>query len=270
MNRRGILGADHRDFVDGAEPEIEGDEHLPGAHRRVGHEAAVGLQRLLGFGRVLGSPREIAQAKQGGRGHRVATGHGAVLQILGPRDQCFVVVGGVKESAGGVVEAVVQHVGEFRGRNNPSRVEGRFVQAHERVDEVGIVFEIGRELRRLTDTAGAQQPAVGGAHFGHHEVGGPDGGCDVLRFVESRAGLGEGGNRQPVPRGQDLLVAAGPDSLRPNGVEFRLDLFELRLERGQVELLALGVLLVAACAAGDVVPLEVAAGAHAVNRFGEP
>ena len=142
-----------------------------------------------------------------------------VVDVLAARDQLLVVVRGREEAAVlGVAEVLDHRVGGLARGVEPALVEGRLVERQQRLDQVGVVLEVGVELR-LAVLVAAKQAAVLVAQLGPDELGARDGRVEVVAARQHRAGLGKRGDHQRVPRRQALVVAARPDAPRAEAVE---------------------------------------------------
>ena len=92
----------------------------------------------------------------------------------------------------------------------------QFVQRQQSGGQCGVVFQNGRAVADATAEAGPPQSAVDGVQV-------EDGVCalrcsiEEFRPVQRHGSLGECGDRQPVPRGDDLVVAAGLRAGEPGG-----------------------------------------------------
>ena len=124
-----------------------------------------------------------------------------------------------------VAEALDHRVGQRARLAEPARVEARLVEGQQRLEQVGVILEVGVEAPAAV-LPGAQQPAVGVAQRAEHEVGGAGGGLEVVGSLEHRAGLGQRGDHQGVPGGQALVVEPRPDALRAHLVEAPAPLVE--------------------------------------------
>ena len=114
--------------------------------------------RLLLVAMVAGQRSESQEAVRGGG---VARGDRVVVDVLAARDQLLVVGGGGEEAAVlGVGEALDHRVRGRAGGVEPARLEGRLVERQQRLDQKGVVLQIGIQLR-LAAVEGAQQPAIG-------------------------------------------------------------------------------------------------------------
>ncbi len=167
-----------------------------------------------------------SQPEEDRGGHRVARGHGVVLDVLWTGKQDLVVVGGVEEAAGWIAEAGQDRVGQGPGDAEPALVERRAVQGQQPLGQAGVVLEDPTAGGAAVLPAAAQVPARLPAAVGQQVIdagrGGPERGCPVApgplgvaRLPGSGkrdCGLGKGGNRQAIPAGQDLVV---PGGLRP-------------------------------------------------------
>ena len=110
-------------------------------------------------------------------------------------------IGGGEEAAAlGVAEAGDHGLGEGLGLLEPALLEGRFVKRQQRLEQEGVVLQVGVEMGPAV-LVGAQQAPVGVAQGAEHELGAAAGRLEVVLAPEHRAGLGQGGDRQRVPGG---------------------------------------------------------------------
>ena len=92
------------------------------------------------------------------------------------------------------------------GLAQPTGVAGRGVEPDQAVGQEGVILKIGGQLG-LALAIGPQQPAVGRAELVEQEVGGLLGGLAIFLDLEDPEAVGIRGDHQPVPGGQDLVVA---------------------------------------------------------------
>ena len=71
-----------------------------------------------------------------------------------------------------VGEAGDHRVGQLPGRGEPARLERRLVEGEQRLEQEGVVLEVGVQCARAV-LARAQQPALAVAQVAEHELGGP-------------------------------------------------------------------------------------------------
>ncbi len=103
---------------------------------------------------------ELGQAQQPDGGARGAGGNGGVLEVLAPHDQLFAVGGGGEEAAVLLVgEARDQLVGQLACVLEPALLAARFKQRQQRLQQEGVVLQVGADLG-LAVVVGAQQTAV--------------------------------------------------------------------------------------------------------------
>ena len=117
------------------------------------------------------------------------------------------VVAGLKEPAVGIGKVHDHLVGQFAGGDEVGLVEGGLVQRKQALDGVRIVLDIAVQAG-ATVLPGAEDAALRGYQFGEQEVGVAAGDLQVVVALQEAAGVGEGGQHQAVPGGDDLLVAA--------------------------------------------------------------
>ena len=206
--------ADQGDLLGRGEVEVEGPQQVGEGVGvlgcRLGEEAEDALGLLL-VGALAGQRREAEEAERGGG---VAGGDRVVADLLAAGDQLLVVVGGREEAAAlGVAEAGDRSSSaRARASLEPARLEGRFVEGEQRLEQEGVVLEVGVEAGAAV-LVGAQQAALGVAHRSRTNSAQRAGGVEVVLAAEHRAGLGQGGDHQRVPGGEALVVEAGPDPL---------------------------------------------------------
>src|SRR5262249_53918289 len=152
---------------------------------------------------ALAAQRGEPQEAEGRRG--VAGGDRVVADLLAPRDQILVVGGGREEGAAlGVAEAIDHRLRYGLRLLVPALLEARFVQRQERLEQERVVLEVGVEAS-LAVAVGAQQVPLGVAQRPEDELGAGASGVEVLRPPERRSGLGQGADRERVPRGEALV-----------------------------------------------------------------
>ena len=166
----------------------------------------------LGLALVGALAAQRREAQQPHRGRGVAGGDRVVADLLAAGDQPLVVVRGRKEAAAlGVAEAGDHRLGELAGLLVPALLEARFVERQQRLEQEGVVLEVGVEPR-LAVLEGAQQAAPVVAQLAEDELGALARRLQVVVALEDRAGLGESGDRQRVPRGEALVVEPRADT----------------------------------------------------------
>ena len=136
-----------------------------------------------------------------------------VAEVLAAGDQLLVVVRGGEEAATLLVgEALDHRLGGLAGGVEPAHLEGRLVEAQQRLDQEGVVLEVGVEPA-LAVLPGAEQAARVVAHRLEDEAGAAAGGVEEVLAAERGAGVGERGDHQRVPGAEPLVVEAGAHPL---------------------------------------------------------
>lgn len=121
----GVFTFDEDDFLDGAELEIDSEEHLSGGGGVLRGKLAHALEGVASEVFPVGAAEEIAKTEERPGGHAVAGGGGIVLDVFLSSDDGFVIVAGVEEAAvGGIVEASDHVVGDVGGRIEPEGIGG--------------------------------------------------------------------------------------------------------------------------------------------------
>ena len=202
--------------------KVERAEVAAEARRVAGHEVGHRPERVPRGGLVARLARQAREAEERLDRDRAAARHRVVEEVPGTHDEPLVVHPRVVEAFEPLVPEEPQRlVGEGARLVEPAAVEGRLVHVDQRRGDERPVLEVALELR-LTRLPRAEEPAVA-AHVAQDELRVPDRGGDVVGPVERPAGLGEGAAREPVPPGQDLVVACGVDPALPRRVELAPD-----------------------------------------------
>ena len=154
----------------------------------------------------------------------------AVVGRPRPHDQLFAAVGGHEEAAVAVAEpperVVRPRLGALEIGGRPRRLE----QAQRRARHRGVIVEQARRARAPV-APGVQQAALRVAQVrGDERERGLGRGEEVGR-VEHGRGASKRGDRQPVPVGENLVVAAGPRALLAFGEQKRAAGGEARFAR---------------------------------------
>ncbi len=166
---------------------------------------------------------------------------------------------------GGVVENTLVHVpeklqhrvGEGSGLLDPTPLEGRLVERDEAVGHAGVVLQVPVEPGPTVLERAVEPPIF--LHLLQQEPGVLSGHLTiVLALGQDAGGEREGAQRQPVPGGQDLVVAPGAHPVLPDRVELRLDAFYALPEILRRKFKLPGDRLGRAGDVEDVRPLEVA------------
>ncbi len=136
-----------------------------------------------------------------------------VGEVLAAGDQLLVVVRGGEEAATLLVgEALDHRLGGLAGGVEPAHLEGRLVQPQHRLDQEGVVLEVGVEPA-FAVLPGAEQAARVVVHRLVDEAGATAGRVDEVLATERGARVGEGGDHQRVPGAQPLVVESGAHPL---------------------------------------------------------
>ena len=130
-------------------------------------------------------------------------------------DQRLVIVCGEEEAAALVLEMREQHVGERAGEVEVAVAPAALEQLEHAGREQRVVVEISRKPRAAILVRGLE-PAVL-PELRADEVERARRGLRVVGPRQSPRGAREPADHQPVPRGEDLLVASGPDTARARG-----------------------------------------------------
>ena len=150
-----------RHLLHGREVEVDRLEQVAEGHRiapRHRMQQAQHADRLLLVARLAGQRREPQQPE---RRARRARRDRRVLELLAPRDQLLVVGRRGEEAAAlGVAEARDDRVRQRPRLGEPARLERRLVQREQRLEQEGVVLEVGAQLRPAV-VERAQQPALG-------------------------------------------------------------------------------------------------------------
>ena len=217
IERRGGR-AEQRHLDDRTDVEVERAEEAaePGGIAR--HEVTHRTQGGHRARPVVGLSGEHAEPQERLDRHRAAGRHGVVEEIAGPDDQALVIDARVVEALRLVVPEETQHlVGQPARLVDEAALERGLVHLDQRRRDHRVVLEIGLQLGPAV-LPGAEEAPVG-PHRAEHEVGVPDGRGDVIGTAERAAGLRERATGQPVPGGQDLVVAPGMHAPLADGEE---------------------------------------------------
>jgi hypothetical protein len=172
------------------------------ARRHLVQEAHDGDRLALVFllARQLREPHQPDGCARATRGDR------RVLDVLAAGDQGLSVRGRREEAALlGIGEAGDHLVGQPRGGVEEAHLAGRFEQRYQRLEQEGMVLQVGVDLGPAV-VVGAQQPAALRTQVSQHELGAGDGRLDIARLRQRRTGLGQGGDHQRVPARQPLVI----------------------------------------------------------------
>ena len=139
--RRVVERPDDRDFDSRREREVHRGQPLRKPGRVPADELDDGPKRPLRSIEIPTLAGPGGQTKEDACRHRVPRGNGVVLDVLGPGDEAFVVVGCVEEPAGGIGEPSQHAVHQVSGHREPALLEGRLVERKQAVGEVRVVLE---------------------------------------------------------------------------------------------------------------------------------
>ncbi len=169
--------------------------------------------------------------QQGRGGGRPAGGRGVVGGVLGAADEPLGVVGGVVQGAVGGGEAPQHGLQQGAGQLQPAALAGHRVQGEEALGHIAVVLQHPGPGARGAVAGSARQAPARIEVDGDQQIGGGGGRLHQVGAVEVGAGLGQRGDRQPVPGGDGLVVPAGART-RGAGVQqpaaHRLDPFGVR------------------------------------------
>ena len=113
----------------------------------------------------MGEPQE----PQGG--HRIAGGRRLVVRVFVAGDEGFVVFAGVEKAAAALVPEEVDHrFGQADCFRQPTRLKGPFVERHETVNHVRIIFEVAIELGFHAREGRAEQASFGRSQTRQNEA----------------------------------------------------------------------------------------------------
>ena len=217
----------------------DGDLDRP-AHRRFGHRQPVPgrawdlreqrhgrrQRRLRGVGVALRAPgggQVRGQLQRfGDRGR--PRGRGAIERIGGPDQQLLGVVGDVVPAAGllRIGEVVQRDVEQVTGRGQPAVLPRHLVQRQQPGGQRRVVVEDRGGCADHTAQAGPPQPAVADVQVQQSRRALRCGG-DHVGVAERDARVAQRGDREPVPRGDDLVVATRLRTRRPGRAQHRAD-----------------------------------------------
>ena len=175
-----------------------------------GKRAAIGAehaQRRHGRVPVPGRAGQRGIAQQRPRGREGARRAGPVGRVGRPVQQPLAVVGGVVEAAVAVAEPGQRGLQELTGERHPAGLPGHPGQGEEPVGQAGVVVEHPGARARLARARGPAQPPVRQVHGGEQVRRLQRRGHEPWLAQEQPA-LGERGDREPVPGGDHLVVAA--------------------------------------------------------------
>ena len=217
VDEGGILAAaraDQNDLLRVGEREVDREEHLAQRPRRSGEERAEAAQDPFRGLAPAGLAGDRLQPQEGQRRHRVAGRLRSVVARLLAREQLFAVFRGAEIAAVRAVgEARLELLVQGARLAQPARLARRLVQVHEPSREEGVVLEQPGVPRRTVHRA-AREPA-GGTVDAQQVVRCSRGALDEVAPREREARAREGGDRQPVPAGDDLTVGQRRRPLRP-------------------------------------------------------
>ena len=174
-------------------------------------------------------------------------GNGVVAEALAAMDQRLVIVRGEEESAELRVFEMREHGVEDLAQ--PGRVlvaPAKLQHLEQRVGEIGVVVEIGVEMRDAI-LGGGQQPAASIGPVRHrlraHELERAFRRRREFRLVEHARGDRQAADGERVPAAEHLVVEAGPHALAADRQQFRARAVDVLFDLGRVELQFLGDLL---------------------------
>ncbi len=124
------------------------------------------------------------------------------------------IVGGGEEAADAVAEMDDGGVGEADGLFQAGGIAGGFVEGEGGAGHVGLIVEqAGGGDTALTP--GVLDAVIRAGKFAQDEVAGRGGAGEPVGAVEHGGGANQAADRQAVPVGEHLVVAAGADAFCP-------------------------------------------------------
>ncbi len=258
--------AHHRHLGHGADQQVDSAEEMGEGGGVGGGRLGQEADDVLGGFLVAGLAGERGEAGQGLGGGAVGRRGGAVEHVLLAGDERLGVVAGGEHPALLVVpEPVEQGVGGGSGLADPAGLAGALGQPGEAVDQGGVVGGVGQ--RPGADLVGgpvvevgvprAQPPSVVPPQVGQEELAQRRRRVPPVGVAGGGRRLGQGGQEQPVPLGQHLVVEARAHPVlprleqRPAGPLDRRRADEVAPHRAVHDVGALEV-----AAGGDAVPLD--------------
>ncbi len=185
---------------------------------------------------MRGVREECARRRRPPGGHRVVRG------VLRPADEPLGVGGRVVQRPALLVHELRKDVVEQEARElQPHPLARHRGQREEALGHVGVVLQHPRVGAGLPVLRGAGEPRAGVHVEAYEKVSRAHGRRDEVRPVEVRPGLGQRGDREAVPGGDDLVVPAGRGPLGTGGEEPLTDRGEpggirhRAVQRGQLE-----------------------------------
>ena len=167
------------------------------------HDAGNGRACSIGVVPFAGQRGQLEQHR---RGHRATGRHRVVLHILGSRNERLVIVGRIEEPTDRITKVVKDRVSQRTRGSEVVLLERGFVQRDQSIGKVGVVLEHAR-LKRPSILPRAAQAAFAIAHAVKQQVGRACAQLRPARLAKGRGRVGERGDHQAVPAGQDLVVA---------------------------------------------------------------
>ncbi|ESU51522.1 hypothetical protein P376_0494 [Streptomyces sp. HCCB10043] len=137
---------------------------------------------------------------------------GAVGRILGPPDELLGVVGGVVQLAALPRELLQHDVQQEPGELQPGALARHRRQRQEALGDIAVVLQHPGVVPGPAVLGGTGQPGHLAQMHPDEQIGGLGGPLHEVGPVEVGAGLGEGGDGEPVPGGNDFVV---PPRARP-------------------------------------------------------
>ena len=177
-------------------------------------------QHALGRLGVAVVADEGAEAQEGHGGKAVGGWLGVVHQVLGALHEGLGVASGrVESTVGGVAEELQEDVGGRDRHLDPADLTGGLTQPGQPVHHRSVVGRIAERPGSSVGLPGAQPPTIGALQRRAEEVGVGPGRLHPVLATHCHGRIGQGGQHQAVPLGQDLVVQAGTDAGLASGEE---------------------------------------------------
>ncbi len=166
---------------------------------------------------MRGGPGQRGVAEQRPRGGE-GTRRGSVVGRIGrPVQQRLAVVGGVEEPSLAVTEPAERGADEPAGQVDPAGLAGDAGQREQALGDARVVLQQPGAVPRRAVAGRPRQPVTRAQVHAGEQPGGVGGGRDQVSPAEQQTGLGQRGDRQPVPGGDHLVVPAGRNAPVPRG-----------------------------------------------------
>ena len=168
--------------------------------------------RLAKFLRIS----HLSQPKQIQRCNRARGRLGVVAVLFQSKQDARIIAGAGEITAVPVVpeEPVLRRL-KLLGQAQPFHVKRGFIQIEQSLDVKGIVFGETADFRGAAAIASPQRMTLRVVKIGPNELSGARCGFQVICVAQHLCPAGEGGNHQPIPRCDDLVVEMGSRPFRP-------------------------------------------------------